>query len=1141
MAAHNGTWVLVRLSFIGLMLAVLVSGLCSRSVWAGEKTIVLQEHLNRRWAHQLVTYPFEGAKGECALESVSLAGPNGPLPVQLSDVVLWPGTESVKSARLSFIVEELRPLATQTYTVSYGSEPAAGGTVASDLKIAAGREQVEITTSRFGVRLLLGEKAYEDPVPSGKVPGPILAMRLSDGTWFGGSRLYGDSPVKSWASRLTAGGPVFARVETTYTYANGNVLKVTCQLAAGDYAALIDMDVAQDQRDDGWELLLAGGVKIGDVVRIAGRARPYARETTVRLAPSSQAPVCYLSPCMTVGWFVDSPGVIRLKLAEKAGELQLTARDVGAWVEPQKRPFWANFARWYDGVVGHLWSGWTSKRIPLFSTPDGGALMHMSLAAGERKWTLGHAEDGQRLAESFSRKAMTAHAAVPTLDEVKDMALDWKDTPHKRPYLFVTPQEFEAAASGNRAVYDELRNVEALRTALDRLGNLDLMRQLMEVASRYDAIIDSGLLTPQERKLFKAQMAYLAYETASPRHWSVERGYMSGNPNMSVARITNLGILGMAMPDHPLGARWAQYAVEWVNFWLTETVDEGGSWPESSHYARVSWSEIVQFAVAARNCGVHDFFTHPGFRRMAEFYEKTLTPPDPLRLSGPMVPVRAGAPYGRGTRGDVWGISAAIARATAQSDPAFSRIMQWSWQQCGFTEHLGHSTAGAISLYVNPRLPTALPDWRSEYLPNLGYLLRSHLGTPHENYLLFVSHYFRSPDGEIWPPDTGIISKWFANGRPIGGVFRRIPSTSHVLLENRVLLACNWDPSVGKSPPTGYVTKTSQDAFSSLPGLDYVSVGFEVPKIAPHHLKMPQDAPAFPKRNRVGQPPFHWQRQLMLFNSEKPGGVNYLLLRDSVSGGQPTQWHFWTLSEKIGTPQQAADRDAFLKDKPGANVAPLRRLEGDRFTALGQFDMDLEYYIASPTGTPRYTLRYGTRGGAYGLRNFDEFQDLMHLQLEGDGCYYVAMFPRFRNEEAPRFAALADGKVIKVAGTFGTDYGFLSRERAEAKAERASFNGTAGAVQDRASGLALVLAAPGRVTYGEYGLSAQMPVTLRISPYALTLELPEDSPGGEIALQMPGKWSLARGQGGVKPAEEANRYALTIPAGTRTVRLIRTP
>ena len=107
---------------------------------------------------------------------------------------------------------------------------------------------------------------------------------------------------------------------------------------------------------------------------------------------------------------------------------------------------------------------------------------------------------------------------------------------------------------------------------------------------------------------------------------------------------------------------------------------------------------------------------------------------------------------------------------------------------------------------------------------------------------------------------------------------------------------------------------------------------------------------------------------------DDPAAANYFLFRDSVRGGQPTLWQFWTLSEKIGTPDQVRDREAFLADRPGDRVAAARPLLGDRFTALGQFDVDVEYYIASPTDTPRATLRFSDTY-PYPIKDLTESQD----------------------------------------------------------------------------------------------------------------------------------------------------------------------
>ena len=983
--------------------ALLVLAACQAG--GAEKAFVLEEHLNCSWRGELVTYPFEAPQGQCSPASLALTGPAGPQPVQASEVELWPGTQSVKSARLFFVVAELPPLAKLTYTLRYAPEataataaPTAGLTTA--LKVEQTPEAVEALSDRFGARLLLGGQTYADPVAADQVPGPVRALRLADGTWFGGSRLYGKTLVKSWSSRLVDSGPVFARAETVYTYADGATLTVRCRLAAGDYALLVEMAVTPvagaDLPDDGWELLLNQGVTIPGGTKLNG-ARYLAREAAFTFDPQSPDPACYLSPWPGDGWFPDSPSLLRLAMQIRPEELYLSVREPGAWAEPDLKGPWINFANWTVGMPGTMWDhGWSSRRIPILPA-QGGALLRMNLLSGTRKFTVGAGSDPKGLLETFLCKATGFHTPLPRLNEIKDMVLDWPDGLGKHPCLFANAQTIAALGNWNAAAYQDLRDPDKLRALLEKLGELDYMRNIIEIAVRYDAVIDSPDLTPPERKLIKAQTAYLGYLVADPFHWSYERGYCSGNPNMTVSRYVNLGYLGFAMRDNPAAKAWAQYAVDWTKWWLANVTDDSGSWPESSHYARVSWMDMVDLAIVARYAGSYDFFSDPKFKLMAQFYEKTLTPPNPLRRvavpvpSGPQGPAapagRVVPAYGRGNRGDVWGMSGLLAAATAVTDPEFSRVMQWSWREAGFNEFFSHNTAGMAPLFVNRFLPAQTPQWGSEFFPHLGYLLRDHVGDPEENYLLFVSKYQRSADGEIWAPDTGAISNWFALGRPLGGSFVRVPELTHPFTVNRVSLAGNWDPATDKtSPPAGYVTDTTDDGFAPLPGVEYVSAGFTIKEVGEHHLSLPADMPAFPKRERTGRAPYQWQRQLLRVSAGSDSHANYLILRDTVAGNQPTQWQFWTLSEKLGTPEEAAQREVFLADKPGAKIAPLRPLRGDRFTAVGQFGVDVDYYIASPAEGPRYTLRYGLQGGAYGTYGYAEYQDLLYLQREGGWC-----------------------------------------------------------------------------------------------------------------------------------------------------------
>jgi hypothetical protein len=42
-------------------------------------------------------------------------------------------------------------------------------------------------------------------------------MRQADGTWFGGSRMFGPGKIASCSGKLVDRGPVFARVAFRYT------------------------------------------------------------------------------------------------------------------------------------------------------------------------------------------------------------------------------------------------------------------------------------------------------------------------------------------------------------------------------------------------------------------------------------------------------------------------------------------------------------------------------------------------------------------------------------------------------------------------------------------------------------------------------------------------------------------------------------------------------------------------------------------------------------------------------------------------------------------------------------------------------------------------------------------------------------
>jgi hypothetical protein len=85
----------------GICLLMLAAGTAP----AGEQTFPLQEHLNREWTRELVSFPVEFPKGACHPQSVSLCGSKGSRHCQLTDVRPWPGSQSVRKATLWFIAD----------------------------------------------------------------------------------------------------------------------------------------------------------------------------------------------------------------------------------------------------------------------------------------------------------------------------------------------------------------------------------------------------------------------------------------------------------------------------------------------------------------------------------------------------------------------------------------------------------------------------------------------------------------------------------------------------------------------------------------------------------------------------------------------------------------------------------------------------------------------------------------------------------------------------------------------------------------------------------------------------------------------------------------------------------------------------
>ena len=1116
--------------------------------------ITVTEQLNRSYTNELVSFPFEARKGECVPQSIQVTGPRGAVAAQLAAIEYWPGKEKefVKSARLCFVVDELKPLTSNVYTIVYGKKAAAPA--ATDLKVNPGKGNVEITTADVGVRLPLGGETYTKPAVGKDVPGPLTGMRLGTGAWAGGSELTGNVEVASWKAEITENGPVMARVTVSYTLADSNVISVAAAVAAGDSAVRWDMSVQNDRPDLGVEFRFppVPGVKQAILPHGYGQWARADRQAVL----TNGIPFGSLSPDSSlVNIFAENPPMVRL-VAEGGAELQLASQDAGAWSAPVAPLTYAVIKIWELDSIPKIWDAWKRQCMPMTYAADGTLTLAGALTKGRRLWTV----------------SAGAPRLGSRLDPIKDLVLDWPADPKRpTPRVFVGMPEIKdawaraatdpslmkslnagvgwAAAvvpvlmkpAAERKPEDVARVVKPLRDQLALLGEFDTMRGAIATVTLYDVLVDSDLLTPQERALFRAQMAYLAYVIADPKCWSMERGYMSGNPNMSSSYTLSLGVLACALSDHPMAKTWADRATQWMDKWLTDEVGSNGEWmPEGSHYSYVSLDPMISYAIAAKRAGYHDFSNDPRFKKLLLYFAKFNTPRDLQRRTVNGVEAPAGArsigAYGRGHGGCMPSFGAAAA-FFKQSDPAFSAAMQWMWNESGSPMSMGDGRLGGLDpYYMDKRLPAAPPAWGSELFPGIGALLRAGFNTPNESFVIDLASVQSLRNLDIWTPEVGGISQWFGRGMPLSTCFTFDIGYKerHELLRNGVRLARNWGAPDDPKLPFGHYTDTKFGTFAALPSVDYVCSTFVNTRVDDRDW-FPAGLPAFPRVTPAVGTNLTWTRQLLFVKDPNPAGPAWMLLRDTAVSGQPTAWQFWTLSEKIGTPDQVKDPVAFLADKPGRTNAPVRELPmSNRYTALGQFDVDVEYFIARPAATPRHTLRFGGPNGSNA--RIPEWQDLLHLQMPGDGAYYVAIFPRPRGEAVPTMTALADGKLIKVASAAGTDYAFLATTPGEAAAEGMSVKGTAGSVQDRGAVMVLALGAAGEVRYKEYGIAGEGGASLQVDKDGLLVSVPSSAQAQEVKVTAAGNWSATGAK--IKDAKDG-ALVVSIPAGTTAARLTK--
>jgi hypothetical protein len=248
-----------------------------------------------------------------------------------------------------------------------------------------------------------------------------------------------------------------------------------------------------------------------------------------------------------------------------------------------------------------------------------------------------------------------------------------------------------------------------------------------------------------------------------------ERGYASGNQNMTQTWELSRGLVACAIPEHPMAKTWYRGAERIMEMFLSHIIGPSGEFVEPvGRHGRVDI--LVAFAIASTNAGLHDYVNDPRLKRVMTFSATMLTPRDP-RPRGHHAFAKPECRYlpaqGRDPIGGPGAAYGAMARATQKSDPDFSQEMQWAWLEQGASERF--DLLGGFSRVVFDRhLPSKTPAWISEAFPRGGTVLRHGLGTPHEHQ---VTLYSGDHPSAYYAPHTGSLPSIFAYGKPVAGSF----------------------------------------------------------------------------------------------------------------------------------------------------------------------------------------------------------------------------------------------------------------------------------------------------------------------------------------------------------------------------------
>ena len=1035
-------------------------------------SIKLVEPLGWMWTNEVVSYELPPA----ARKNEFRATLNG---------VEIPSQRSTDGRTISLLVQHLAPEQELEFIVERGKSALPQ---TNAVTITSDADALVADTGKLAVKLPASAKLEKRAA----IPGPILAVKRGNGAWFGRGRIESPLHAKSVTTKIVEQGAIWTTIEVAYAFDKGVSYRVRITLRAGEEYAEVHEDSTIPVNL--WPALRPY-TEIGSLGGAFWSVSPESLgKSCLRPCPTSNfifeftpefEPDRLLTHETAAVQMMDLPlrwGPTRTYTALRACYVGVDAGWMGVYRSDRDDFFGiasVDIAHWRlpdDFIHPKPRIAGANAEVLLIDSKEQGSHFRFPIEQVGRRWFLGGysraASPGLGNAIPPTGRPLRVEAApqMPLwalrtrrsdfrLDKVKDWITDWPDAGDVHPRVYCDPKDLPKVREKIKRVPELKKNFEATKqwrpadrfiatgvaepgvlaqieaqthgeqlvaTILERgFASMPYAIGLSRPMRRYITGVDVlwPTLSPEERKTARRNIALAAYIMTDGDWWSFpfrkeESTYL---PNFNSDVFTCAGTAGLFLSDHPCSKLWVQHLVTRMDIELEHhlRIDGGGS-ENVGTYLVSTWSQLLLPALwALRHNKVKDYSNDKYVLAGARFLIKVISSPDARANFERMMPPIGHHPQAK----TQLALMAWFAAFVKKSDPKLAGNLMWAWREMGspvrnFYDHSGPPANPLTRHYIfhDPTIKPLAPApelHRSMTLPNVGALFRTHGLTRQGSYLFLKAGREHSHHDD----DEGSFH-YFGRGVPL--------ALDGLRLENGAPSAEHNTISFEKpGQPTGNVV-----CFKSTPVADYVRAVMP-PRGFCSDSNFPDDT------HRSG-----WERQLLLIKSDKPGGVEYLIVKDAVTGPDAGQWNLDVLSREPqvrsknrlwypGHEEFGTGMDLFLLEP----FEPTIRLEKGIVNAS----------VLDPEKRAQLQAHYS---------NYAVNEHWIAHVPENPGATFVAvLFPRKVSEREPVVEYLHREETIRVTHAEGSDLIFLRPSPSvDVIIGDIDFQGRAGVVRKRKGG-----------------------------------------------------------------------------------------